>query len=138
MHLRDSEKAFTLVEVMTAVLILSIGMLGVAAMINMSLRSDNYNYYVGEAEQLANQKIEELRAKSADTTLAATDSGNWPSTSIQSNFCYSWTVTPDADTTRRISQVEVLVGWPAGANCKKDTVGKCDNRLRLIAFITQK
>jgi len=137
MHARESEKGFTLVEVMTALLILSVGMLGVAAMLTTSMKSDNYNSYVREAEQLANQKIEELRGKSADTSLAASDSGNWPPTSIRSPYCYAWTVTPDTDTTRRITQVTVTVGWPSDSDCKSDHVEKCNNRLRLIAFIPQ-
>ena len=137
MHARESEKGFTLVEVMTALLILSVGMLGVAAMLNTSMRSDNYNSYVREAEQLANQKIEELRGKSADTSLATSDSGNWPPSTINSPYCYAWSVTPDTDTTRRITQVTVTVGWPSDSDCKRDHVEKCNNKLRLIAFIPQ-
>jgi prepilin-type N-terminal cleavage/methylation domain-containing protein len=139
MRERKSEKGFTLVEVLTALLILSVGMLGVGAMLMTSMRSDVYNAQVRAAEHLANQKIEELRGKSADASLP-TSSGNWPPTGITSRYVYSWTVTADPDTTRRISQVEVLVGWPVGTdfpNCRKDQVTSCDNRVRVIAFIPQ-
>lgn len=126
-------------EVMTAVLILSVGMLGVAAMLNTSMKSDSYNNYAREAEYMANQKIEEFRAKSVDGSLAA-GTGNWPPTAITSPYVYSWTVTPDTDTNRRICQVEVKVGWPTGPDypdCKKDSVDKCTNRMRVLNFIPQ-
>jgi len=134
MCIRKPERGFTLVEVMTAVLILSVGMLGVAAMLTTSMKSDNYNARVREAEQLANQKIEELRGKTVDSSLTAT-TGNWPPSSITSYYCYYWTV--GAPDTSRICQVEVIVGWPTSSDCKAGQVGKCDYRVRMIAFIPQ-
>ena len=156
MLVRKSDKGFTLVEVMTAVLILSIGMLGTAAMLMTSMQSDNYNAHVRGAEHLANQKMEELRGRSADGSLTAQDSKDLTGV-IKSSTIYTfswkvggydpvnsvWKIGALAAGAPKMRQVEVLVGWPkckpgdSGCQCLEDQVDKCKNRLRTIAFIIQ-
>jgi prepilin-type N-terminal cleavage/methylation domain-containing protein len=156
MLVRKSDKGFTLVEVMTAVLILSVGMLGTAAMLLTSMKSDNYNAHVRGAEYLANQKIEELRGRSADGSLTAEDSKDLTGVIKSSTiYTFSWKVGAYDPTTSdwkvgtipanapKMRQVDVLVGWPkclpgeSGCECVEDQVDKCKNRLRTIGFIMQ-
>ena len=61
MHDVKSEKGFSLLEVVVAMLILSIGMLGVGTMITTSFNNDRYNQRVRNADYLATGKVEELR-----------------------------------------------------------------------------
>jgi len=65
-----NQKGFTLMEVLVAVLVLSLGLLGVAGMQMMSLKNTNSAYQRTQATQLAYDIIDRMRAnrKEAETT----------------------------------------------------------------------
>jgi prepilin-type N-terminal cleavage/methylation domain-containing protein len=132
MDITGSEKGFSLLEVIVAMLILSIGMLGVGTMILTSFNSDRYNQRVRSAEYMAVSKIEELRALSAakiaqGTTLSEADSGT--DESSDGPFVRLYTVSsPEADTPG-VRRVTVVVGWPKGTGCTQDKLSGCRFRL---------
>jgi len=133
-----SEKGFSLLEVMVAMLILSIGMLGVGTMILTSFSNDRYNQRARTAEYMAVSKVEELRGLSAakiaqGDKLSEADSGS--DEASDGPFVRLWTVsTPEADTPE-VRRVTVVVGWPKDNRCTKDTLNSCRFRLSRDGFI---
>lgn len=118
---------FTLIEVLVALLILSVGMLGIASMTTKSLQTDDYNFRVRTAQQLADSKVDELRSVAANRVasggkLGSADSGNDIPTGAQV-YARQWTV-GDPDTSN-ISRVDIIVGWPQGGNCTKEQPDQC-------------
>ncbi|MBI2412204.1 MAG: type IV pilus modification protein PilV [Deltaproteobacteria bacterium] len=72
-------RGFTLVEVLIAVTILSIGILGIAGLAGTVVKSSSYSKSVTQATNIAQDKIESLLSvdfdnlQSTDTTTARTD-----------------------------------------------------------------
>lgn len=76
------ERGFTLIEVMVAVIVLSIGLLGLAALQTTGLRNNHSAYYRSQATFLAYDIADRMRANRAaaiagnyDLALSATPSG---------------------------------------------------------------
>lgn len=71
-----SNRGFTLVELLVAVVVMSIGVLGVAALQAISLQQNRSALFRAEASQLANDLLDRIRANPlgtyAPTTMAAT------------------------------------------------------------------
>jgi type IV pilus assembly protein PilV len=86
------EKGFTLVEILIALTIFAIGILGVASMQAWGLRGNASAIWHSQAATLAADKIEELMMVSYDTL----ESG--PTTlqsETQGDYTINWTVTPN-------------------------------------------
>jgi len=152
------QDGFSLLEVLVAIVILSIGMLGVGTMVLTSLRQDHYTGRVRVAENLALSRLEELRGKTADGTLAditPPTSGSYDTPNIRTGeaqqfYCRQWMITDASPTIaamsgKSIKQIDVVVGWPldlptcSGTNCcKEDSVEQCPYKYRARAFIVQK
>lgn len=91
---RSRQKGFTLIEVMVAVVVLSIGLLGLAALQTTGLRNNHSAYYRSQATFLAYDIIDRMRANRAaavagnynlaltagpagGSTIAAGDQSEW-------------------------------------------------------------
>lgn len=72
---RSDERGFSLIETFVAVLILTVGFLGVAKMLQTSMLSDRYNAMKREAYRSATSKVEDIRSRANYTTYAAGTSG---------------------------------------------------------------
>jgi prepilin-type N-terminal cleavage/methylation domain-containing protein len=150
-----SQAGFTLVELMAAIAILAIGMLGAATLVITSYRQDTYNTRVRHAESLAASKIEELRGKTADIpsltalTPPAVGTQDCP-TGADQVYSRQWTIR-DPSTTgvtgmTRMMEVDVIVGWPSdggtSCGCKPDKstikVTTCPYQFRMTGIIVQK
>lgn len=59
---RRAQRGFTLVEVLIAIVILSIGMLGVAKLVMGAVHADDSAYMRGQATQLAYELLDTMRA----------------------------------------------------------------------------
>jgi type IV pilus assembly protein PilV len=66
-----NERGFTLVEVMVAILILTIGMLGLLETMNVSIQHNLKNQYREEAIRIGARYMTELRGKSFTATFNA-------------------------------------------------------------------
>ena len=133
-----SERRFSLLEVIVAMLILSIGMLGVGTMITTSFNNDRYNQRVRNADYLATGKVEELRALSAaklnmGSELSETDSGSDDPSG--NSFVRQWTVYTEESDADNVRRVMVIVGWPKNDRCTKDQPGLCTFKVRRYGFI---
>ncbi len=133
---------------MTAVLILSIGLLGVGTLVISSIRTEAFNSRVRQAEYLASGKMEELRAQTAGSDLTKnepTGEGKYPladgseSDVAGANQIYVRHTTIGNYGNNDMVLVRVVVGWPYDATkCTKDAIEKCTYKYRLNATILQR
>lgn len=68
-----AERGFTLIEVLVAVFVLAIGLLGVAALQNTSLRNNHSAYLRSQATLLGYDVIDRMRANQPDATAGLYD-----------------------------------------------------------------
>jgi prepilin-type N-terminal cleavage/methylation domain-containing protein len=154
MRFLKSEAGFSLIEVMTAVLIFSVGMLGVASMLTTSINTDSFTADVRVGEHLAKAKLEELRGKSPTGIIApqapssATVTGDDPSSFRK--YTRQLTINPvdcrpcivsmcNVDPTCKfpVAPAVVIVGWPRGTNCTNTAPLNCKHTVRLEGYIIQ-
>ena len=72
---RTRVAGFSLIEVLIALVILSVGLLGIAAMVSVSLKSKDSSYYRTEALTLSSAIIDRMRANRATATANGYDVG---------------------------------------------------------------
>ncbi|MFH1116363.1 MAG: prepilin-type N-terminal cleavage/methylation domain-containing protein [Pseudomonadota bacterium] len=148
----SSQDGFTLVEVMTAVLILSIGLLGVGTLVISSMRTETFNSHVRQAESLASAKVEELRSQTAESDLTVdspTGAGLYPREDGTekdvpgSQQVYVRHTTIGNWSNNSMVLVRVVVGWPydpgkTPSPCSKDSIEGCTYKFRMNATILQR
>lgn len=109
-NIHKTENGFTLLEVLFALAIFSIGLLAVNAMTTMTIKSNYMSKNLTTAVHLAQNKLDELKAGSyasvTDTSDTGLDSQENPGAGI---FNRSVTVTPHASPDYKT--VEVIVSW---------------------------
>jgi len=111
------EKGFTLLEILIAISIFSIGVLAVASMQLSAIRGNRLGNEVTQATFLAQDKLEELK-NSADIA-SAPDSNDQ-----QGVFTRSWHITPATGDSHLVT---VTVSW---------TVGGASHNMALRTFTT--
>jgi Tfp pilus assembly protein PilV len=94
---RRSEQGFTLVEVMIAVLLTVIGVMGILGLIHAESRSGNRSRHMTEASVLAAGQMEDLRTQALSGTGGSADAS--PVDAMGSNasavmYTRSWTWAP--------------------------------------------
>src|ERR1700749_3990398 len=67
---------FSLIEVLIALVILAVGLLGIAAMVSESLKSKDSSYYHTQALNLANAMLDRMRANRDAATSNGYDTQN--------------------------------------------------------------
>lgn len=72
----DREKGFTLLELLIAVTVLSIGLLGVASMFSTGIGSNRFSYIVTVETSVANAVMEEMLAKDGGDVIFAAAAAN--------------------------------------------------------------
>jgi len=107
LRLKDT-KAFTLLEVMITLLILSVGMLGLATLQIMAIRGNSFGQQMTIASTLAQNKLEELREDDFDSI----GTGNDVCVDQVNRCTYSrqWLVQDDTPQAN-MKTVEVRVTW---------------------------
>lgn len=88
---------FSLVEVLIALVILSVGLLGIAAMVSESLKSKDSSYYRTQALDYAAAILERMRANSVQATSGSYDvnyGGLGSNGTIPSDNCTSTNCSP--------------------------------------------
>lgn len=91
--LRRRVAGFSLIEVLIALVILSVGLLGIAAMVSVSLKSKDSSYYRTEALTLASSILDRMRANRTIATANGYDitysgtSSTAPSDNCTSGAC---------------------------------------------------
>ena len=120
--LKKKDEGFTLIEVMIALSVLLIGMLGIAAMLVTSIDANENNKRATEATYLAEQQMDIFRGtpySAIPTTMSPTDTANNTYINVEGNktpgqselCCYTrwWVVVPNSTDT--LKDITVYVKW---------------------------
>lgn len=126
---------FTLLEVMIALVILSVGLLGLAALQLVAVKGNSFSSEMTYATMLAQQHAEVLKTLPyTDANLAPADEGN-PHTAIGSSkgiqYAVRWTVTDDTPDTD-MKTVNLIVQWTSLRQGTSSEAGTVTARLRTI------
>ncbi len=104
----NDEMGFSLLEAMIALLILAVGLLAVAGLMTMTIRTNAYGNHLTEASTSAQAKMEEFRS-----TRPAAGSGSDTVDSVTGvRFLRRWSVTPNAE----MKIITVTVEWTDKTN----------------------
>jgi type IV pilus modification protein PilV len=106
----QSEDGFTLLEVLFALAIFSIGLLAVNAMTTMTIKSNYKSKNLTTAVHLAQNKLDELKAESYATVIDTSETG-LDSQETVGNGIFNRSVTVTTQSDPNYKAVEVTVSW---------------------------
>jgi type IV pilus modification protein PilV len=126
---------FTLLEVMIALVILSIGLLGLGALQLVAVRSNSFSSEMTYATMIAQQQVEALKTLPfTDGLLMAATSAN-PHTAMGSSkgvqYTISWTVTDNTPATD-MKTINVKVQWQSQRQGKASDASTVTANLQTI------
>ena len=137
-----NNKAFTLIEAMVALVLLSIAILGFYRIHIKAVELADFNKDMLIAEQFARSKAEFLKSigyasavalgSGNDTSLSASDS-------IAGNIFFqrSWTITPYlSNGITDTNLITIRVGWDSVGQCS--SISSCDFTYNIHTFISRK
>lgn len=110
---RRAEHGFTLIEVMIAVLLTAIAVVGVVGLHTAESRSGRYARHVTEATELASGKMEALRATLGTSLASGSETGLDALGAAGGIYTRSWTVAGAGPYT-----YNVTVGWSEDGTAK--------------------
>jgi prepilin-type N-terminal cleavage/methylation domain-containing protein len=114
---RRTERGFTMVEVMIAILLTAIAVVGIMALFMTETRASSYSRHSTEATALAADKLEKLRTMSLP--VGGSDTGLDPQGAAGGIFDRTWTV----DTGNvSYTDVAVTVSWDENGNARTITM----------------
>ena len=108
-----NKRGFTLIEILIAMVILSVGVLGIFSMHIVSVRGNFFSHYLTEANCAAQDRLEFLDAIPYDAPQLQPDEHNDDNVNISGvTFSRKYRVDDDPNTGRRITYT---VSWNDGA-----------------------
>ncbi len=125
-RLTDNQRGFSLVEVIVAIGVLAIGMLGVTALFQTAMQSQKHSFMTRTGGAVACKEVEWLKAQAVDAALA---NSNGSST----QYYYVRNITTN-DPVNQIDRVDITVGW-GGDDCDKDHIDKCKRKTTITNFV---
>ncbi len=109
-------KGFSLIEVMIAIVILSVSLLALAGLMVTTTRTNSFGGHLTEAVTFAQQRLEQLRAAPYNTVVSSSVNPGDPviQTGVPSGIDYTmmWVVAPNGDNSLR--RVTMTVSWNDG------------------------
>jgi type IV pilus modification protein PilV len=99
-------RGFTLIEVLVAMNIFSVALLGIAMSTASVIKANQVSYYTSLANTLAQDKLEQLKA----TPSSIASGGPVTDTISGKSFSRSWTVTANSPATG-MHKIDVTVTW---------------------------
>jgi Tfp pilus assembly protein PilV len=137
-----NNKAFTLVEALVALVLLSFALLGFYRIHIRSVQLADYNKDMLMANQFARSKIDSFKSMPYATAVAqgngSDNSTSAPdSTSGNVFFLRSWTISPyNSNGVTDTSMITVTVGWNSIGRCT--SLASCDFTYNLDTLISRK
>lgn len=116
MDKKGGSSGFTLIEVLVAMSIFAIAVLGLAVGATTVMRANQTGLYTTIATNLAQDKLEELKAKTAaniDTT--GSPENNIPVSGVPAKFNRSWAVTSGSPAAG-VKRIDITVTWTDHTN----------------------
>jgi len=109
LKLSKKSKGFSLIEVLVALVILSISLLALAGLMVQSTRNSSWGSHLTEAATLAQDVLERFRAVRPQTDIP--EGTNFDQITAASGVTYTrtWTVTTNGTSTRR--DITITVTW---------------------------
>jgi prepilin-type N-terminal cleavage/methylation domain-containing protein len=107
----NKPKGFSLIEVLIALVILSVSLLALAGLMVTTTRNNSFGGHLTEGVTFAQQRLEELRVAPYNTIVTQ---GPVTQTGVPSgiNYAINWIVVPNADDSLR--RVTMTVNWDDG------------------------
>lgn len=117
MVMKNRMQGFTLIELMVALTILTIGLLAMAKMQMSSIQGNAFGGRMTTAVALGQDQMEELINRSLDPWPAAADSGVVTNPTLMeepyTGHTITWSITPDTPIPD-VATLRVEVEWPGG------------------------
>ncbi len=101
-------KGFTLLEIMIALIILTIGLIAIAYMANSAISGNRKAKLLTQGVTLAQDKLEELKGIDYDALTSDNDTLNI------GNIAYARNWTVQADVSKEMKTATVIVNWNSG------------------------
>jgi type IV pilus modification protein PilV len=114
-------KGFTLIEVLIALVILSVAFLGLAGLMVQTTKNNSFGGRMTEAATFAQDKLEELRAVSWVTITSGSDRKT--GSAIGTDYARNW----DVATNGNLKTITITINWNDKAN----------HSISLLSVITQ-
>jgi type IV pilus assembly protein PilV len=106
-----NSRGFSLIEILIALIILSIAFLGLAGLMVQTTRNNSFGGRITEAATFAQDKLEELRS----TSWVAINSGSDKLSVNGLDFTRNWTVVPNAIvapyTEPTLNTITIVINW---------------------------
>lgn len=106
------QKGFSLLEVMVGLVILAIGLLGVASLTGTSVRVNANANHLTEAMNIGQAEMEKLKIAPWDTVVSGSPLYSPVRSKTGKDFTISWRVTPDGN----LKDVYLKTSWVDGTN----------------------
>jgi type IV pilus assembly protein PilV len=117
----NNRSGFTLIEVMVAIIILSVGVLGLLSTSALVTRMIGRGNMTTKATQLAQTRLEILRQQALSSTPSCTTLGASGTAAGPSGMSEAWTVTTPAGFTN-LRQLSVTVTYPISNGTRTATM----------------
>ncbi len=120
---RGPEHGFTMIEVMVAILLTALTVIGVLGLYRIESRASSFSRRETEAAVLAQDKLEELRTAPTTALTSGSDPSGvpWDYVTNSQIFTRSWTITETAEA----YEITVTVSWSDdGVSRSVEVVGK--------------
>jgi Tfp pilus assembly protein PilV len=117
--MRDREAGFTMIEVMVAMLLTAIAIIGILALYMTGTKASGYSRHTTEATALAEDKVEKLRTLGSAAALTGSDVGIDEKGVVGSGmYTRNWTETVGST----FATIVVSVSWSEDGIAKAVTV----------------
>ncbi len=101
---------FTLIEILVAMVVFAIASLGLAMGVTSVMRSNQRSYLASIATNLAQDKLEDLKARPASVSTCMTDCDTPKPKTDGVEFTRTWQVFSNSPTTG-VKRIDVTVQW---------------------------
>lgn len=101
---QDKLKGFSLIEVLIALVILSVSLLALAGLMVQTTQNNSFGSHMTEASTVAQDAFERLRARSYNSMMGGVDSITG---STGQSYTRNWVIVNNADSTQKLTTITV-------------------------------